>query len=100
MQRSEERSGARKVTLGLCNRCLWREGIRVVRRNIQSLIKLSQRFGETAKEFVRFRVRGEQADVARVEPLGFVEVGLAPVPLASPPLQIRQRLKRPATIRQ
>ena len=29
---------------------------------------------------------GEQVNVARVEPLGFVEVRLAPVPLASSPL--------------
>src|SRR5512133_3650523 len=38
--------------------------------------------------------------VAWIEPLGFVEVRLAPVPLASPPLQIGQRFKNPAAIRQ
>ena len=43
---------------------------------------------------------GEQVSVARVEPLGFVEVRLAPVPLASPPLQIRQRFRNQAVIRQ
>src|SRR5439155_16090358 len=32
--------------------------------------------------------------------LGFVKVGLAPVPLASPPLQKCQRLKNQAAIRQ
>src|SRR4029453_13377710 len=42
----------------------------------------------------------EQLAVARGEPLGFVEVRLAPVVLASPPLQKRQRLKNPAAIRQ
>src|SRR5213075_258817 len=46
------------------------------------------------------RVLAEQLDVARVQPLGFVEVRLAPVQLASPPLQKRQRLKNPAAIRQ
>src|SRR5439155_7648612 len=46
------------------------------------------------------RVLAEQLDVARVQPLGFVEVRLAPVQLASPPLQKRQRLKNSATIRQ
>src|SRR5437763_10994953 len=44
------------------------------------------------------RVLGESVKVARVEPLGFVEVRLAPVPLASPPLQIGQRFKNPAAI--
>src|SRR5512132_2339791 len=38
--------------------------------------------------------------VARVEPLGFVEVRLAPVPLASPPLYIGQRFKNPTAIGQ
>src|SRR5438067_3988866 len=46
------------------------------------------------------RVLAEYVNVARVEPLGFVEVRFAPVQLASPPLQKRQRLKNPATIRQ
>ena len=43
---------------------------------------------------------GEQANVARVEPLGFVEVRLALVPLASPPREIGQRFRNPAAIRQ
>ena len=42
----------------------------------------------------------EQVSVARVEPLGFVEIRLALVPMASPPLQIGQRLKNQAAIRQ
>src|SRR5438034_11004715 len=46
------------------------------------------------------RVLAEQLDVARVQPLGFVEVRLAPVVLPSPSLQKRQRLKNPAAIRQ
>src|SRR5947207_11096293 len=49
---------------------------------------------------VRNGVLAEQLDVARVQLLGFVEVRLAPVQLASPPLQKRQRLKNPAAIRQ
>ncbi len=43
---------------------------------------------------------GQQGNVARVEPLGFVEVGLASVPLPSPPRDIRQRFRNPAAIRQ
>ena len=45
-------------------------------------------------------VLGEQVGVARVEPLGFVEVGFAPVPLASPPRDIGQRFRNPAAIGQ
>src|SRR6266853_4287876 len=52
------------------------------------------------KEYVRCRVLGEYLNVAWVEPLGFVEVRLAPVPLASPPREKGQRLKNPAAIRQ
>ena len=43
---------------------------------------------------------GEQSNIARVEPLGFVEVRFAPVPLASPTLDIGQRLRNPAAIGQ
>ena len=42
----------------------------------------------------------EKVDVARVEPLGFVKVGFAPVPLASPPLDIGQGFRNPAAIGQ
>src|SRR5436309_12942561 len=38
--------------------------------------------------------------VARVEPLGFVEVRLAPVPLALSPCNIGQRFRNPAIIGQ
>ena len=38
--------------------------------------------------------------IARVEPLGFVEVGFASVPLASPACDIGQRLRNPAAIGQ
>ena len=41
---------------------------------------------------------GKQANVARVEPLGFVEVTLAPIPLASPSCDIGQRFRNPAAI--
>ena len=50
-----------------------RQGIHVVRRNIENLIKLPQRFGETTKEKIGKRVLGEQVNIARVEPLGLVE---------------------------
>src|SRR5436190_23478634 len=100
MQRSEERRGPRQVALGLCNTRLCREGIHVVRCDIENLIKFSQGFGETTKTDIGIRVLSEQVNVARVEPLGFDEVRLAPTPLASPPCDISERLRNPAAIRQ
>ena len=43
---------------------------------------------------------GEEVNVARVEPLGFVEVRFAPVPLAAPPCDIGQQFRNPAAIGQ
>src|SRR5438093_8687007 len=96
---SEKRGSPRQITLDLCDRCLERNRIDVVRCNIENLIKLSQRFGETTKGGIGNRVLGQQANVARVEALSFVEVALAPLPLASPALDIGQRLRNPAAIR-
>ena len=84
MQRGQERRSTRQVALPLCDTRLYRERTLVVRGNIQNLIKLSQRFGKTTLVAIGIRVRDEQLDVARVEPLSFVEGRLAPVPLASP----------------
>ena len=100
MQRSEERSSPRQVAFGLCDSRLNRERIHVVRSNIENLIKLSQRFGKTTKIYIGKRVLGEQVNVARVEPLGFVKVRFAPVPLASPPRDIGQRFRNLAAIGQ
>src|SRR6266481_5320665 len=100
VERSEERRGPPQVALSLRNTRLDREGIDVVRCDIENLIKLSQRFGETTKADIGKRVLGEQGNVARVEPLGFVEVRLTPVPLASPARDIGQRFRNPAAIRQ
>ena len=100
MQRGEKRSSPRQITLGLCDGRLEHEGIEVVRHDIENLIKLPQRFGETTKHDIGSRVLVEQANVARVKPLGFVEVRLAPVPLTSPPSDIGQLLRNPAAIGQ
>jgi hypothetical protein len=86
-QQREERSSARQVVLGLCNTRLFRQRIHVVRYDIENLIELSKDFGETTKTDIGIRVLGEQVSVARVEPVGFVEVRLAPVPQASPPFE-------------
>jgi hypothetical protein len=59
MQRGEECSSPRKVTLGLCNIRLNRERIHVVRRNIENLITLSQRLGEAPKYHAGLCVQGK-----------------------------------------
>src|SRR5438132_11425928 len=99
LDRCKNRQGNRQFPLPLCNRRLEREGIYVVRRDIENLIKLSQRFRKTTKEDIRKRVLGEEVNVARVEPLGFVEMRLAAVPLTSPPRNKSQRFRNQAAIR-
>ena len=59
----------RKVALRLCNARLVSKSIDVVRCDIENLIKLSQRFGETTKLDIRKRVLGERGSVARIEAL-------------------------------
>src|SRR5947208_7051365 len=99
MQGSEERGGTREIALGLCDGGLCCQRIDVVRCDIENLIQLSQRFGETTKRDIGKRVLGKHVDVARVETLGFVKVRLAPVPLALSPCNIGQRFWNPAAIR-
>src|SRR6266498_2216875 len=100
MQRSEECGSPRKVALRLCNTRLLPNGVQVVRYNIEHLIKLSQRLGEATNYHVRLGVLSEQGNVARVEPLSFVEIGLAPVPLTLPARDVGQRFRNLAAIRQ
>src|SRR4029077_10923978 len=57
-------------------------------------------FRKTTKTHVGKRALSEEVDVARVEPLGFVKVCLAFVPLASPPRYIGKLLRNPAAIGQ
>ena len=98
--RSEERRGTRQIALSLCDSRLCCEGIDVVRHNIENLIKLSQRLGETTKLDIAMRVLAEQVNVARVEPLGLVEIRLALVPLAAPARDRGQQRRNLAAIRQ
>jgi hypothetical protein len=98
VQRGEECRGPRKITLGLVDIRLCGECIQVVRGDVENLIKLSQRFGKTTKIDIGKRVLGEQLNVARVEPLGFVDVTLTLVPLTSPPRDISKLLRNPAAI--
>src|SRR6266550_7325909 len=100
MQRSQDRGSTRKVALGLCDHRLLYDRIDVVWRDIKNLLKLPQRFWEEAPVLVGKRVLGKQGNIARVKPLGFVEVRLAPVPLALPSRDISQQFRNPAAIRQ
>ena len=56
VERSEDRRRTRQIALGFCNTCFSREGIDVVGRNIENLIKLSQGFRETTKVGIGNRV--------------------------------------------
>src|SRR6476661_1377887 len=100
MERSQERGRPRQSALGLCNSRFFRNHIHIVRRNIENLVPLPQCFGEATKAGIQNRVLSEQVSVARVEPLGFVEVRLALFPKASPPRDIGQRLRNLAAIGQ
>ena len=86
------------IALGLCNSCFKHKSIHIVRRDIENLIKLSQRFRETPQIDIRKRVLGEEGKVARVEPLGFLKIPFAPLQLAPPPFYIGQRLRNTAAI--
>src|SRR5438876_4105417 len=67
---------------------------------VENLFKLSQGFGETTKADVGTRVLREQVNVAGVELLGFVEIGVALLPIASPPFDIGESLRNPTVIGQ
>src|SRR5207249_11755020 len=99
VDRGEERRGTRQIALSLCDSRLCCEGVDVARHNIENLIKLSQRLGETTKLDIQLSMLSEQVDVARVESLGLVEVRLAPVPLAAPPRDRGQQCRNLAAVR-
>src|SRR5207249_11347875 len=66
MQRSEERRGPRQIAFSLCDTRLCGECVQVIRCDIENLIKLPQRFGETTKCHVGKRVlRSEERRVGR-----------------------------------
>src|SRR5262245_44927408 len=98
MEGSKEGARTWQVAFGLRDSCLETDDIDVVRHNIENFIKLSPPFGETTKDDVGNGVLGQEFNIARVEPLGFVKTGLAPVPLASPPRSKGQRLRNAAAV--
>src|SRR4030095_7111885 len=93
MQRSQKRSSSGQIALGLRDTGLDHRGVNVVRCKIENLIKFSQRFGETTYNDQGKGVLSKQVNIAWVEPLSFVEVGVAPVPVASGSLDISEGLK-------
>ena len=88
MKGCKEDRSTRQVALGLRDRRLYRERVHVVRRNIENLIELVQRFRKATESDIGLPMLSEHVNIPWVEPLGFVEVGLAPVPLTSPPRDI------------
>src|SRR5262249_33673861 len=85
---------------GLCDGRLDRKNIQVIWRDVENLIQLLQSFRETTQIQIGKRVLGEKVNVARVEPLGFVEIGLTSLPLAPPSLEIGQRFRNLAAVGQ
>src|SRR6476469_4865804 len=100
MERSEQRSSTRQIALSLCDIRLACDDIHVVGCDIKNLIKLSQRLGKTTLKRIGIRVHAEQVDIAGVEPLGFVEIRLGPVPLPSPARDRGQRYRNTGAIGQ
>src|SRR5438094_10479680 len=100
MERSKEFRRARKVTLRLRDCGLFHQRINVVRCDIETLIELPQGLGKTPNRDIRERVLGKYPNVTWVESLGFLEVVVTALPLASPPFEIGQGLKDPAAIGQ
>src|SRR4029450_6618225 len=98
--RGEERRGTRQIALSLCDSSLCCEGGDVARHDIENLIKLSQCLGETTKLDIQLCMLSEQVNIARVEPLGLVEIRLAPVPLAAPPRDRGEQRRNLAAVRQ
>src|SRR5215470_15831613 len=100
VDRSEEYGGPRQIALSLCDTRLSCEGGHVTRHDIENLVEFSQCFGETTKLNIQLCMLCEQGNVARVEPLGLVEIRLAPILLASSPRDRRQQRRNLAAIRQ
>src|SRR5215831_170292 len=67
---------------------------------MENLIKLPQRFWEPPKGHIRICLLSEQIHIARVEPLRFLEVSLAAVPLALPARDIGKPFRNAAAIGQ
>src|SRR5690349_23068886 len=100
MQRSEECRCARQVALRLRIRRLLHKNIEIVGYDIEDLVQLSERIRKLPAYAIRLRMLREQAHISRVEPLGFVEIVFALVPLTAPARDIGQQLRNPAAIGQ
>ena len=76
------------------------QGINVARHDLENPVELSLRFRETPQGDVELGLPGEQTHVARIEPLGLVEVGFGFRPLPLAPGDKGERLRNPAAIGQ
>ena len=97
VERSEERRGTRWVALGLCDSRHCHHGVDVVWRDIENLIKLSQRFRETTKSDIGSRLLRASALLAPLHPnaddSSAVETQVYQAILERRPAQIIPRLK-------
>jgi hypothetical protein len=74
------------------------ERVQIVGYDIENLVELSQRFGETTKADIGIRVLSEQRNITRVEPLSFVEIRLTAVPLIPSAFEVSKRLRNSAAV--
>src|SRR3954447_6379233 len=98
MKGREKCRRAIKIALRLCDLCLQHNGINVVRRNIQHALEFLQRFRKTALTNETHRMPGEERHISRIEPLGVVQISIAPIPLAPSSLKITKRLRNLAAV--
>src|SRR5438477_4630454 len=82
MNLSQKHCGARQVAFSLSDCGFFHQSIGIFRHNLQNLVELAESFRETAERYIELRVPGKQVDIARIKPLGFLEVGLASFPLS------------------
>jgi hypothetical protein len=76
--------GPWQIAFGLSDSTFFHQIVNVVRHNLQNQVQLTDCFRETSQRDIELGVSSKQIRIARVEPLGFVEVGFTLLPL--PPI--------------
>src|SRR5215468_82524 len=99
-ERTKYRSSCWQVADSLGDGRLLYQRIHIIRRDIENLIELLYRLGKTTKNNKRNRMLVEQVNIARIEPLRFVEMRLTLVPPASPACDISEELRNSTAIGQ
>ena len=77
-----------------------RERVHVAGGDVENVVKLSQRQRKIAVSILGKGVLGKKIYISWVEPLGFIEIRVASVPLAPSASNIGQRFRNPAAIGQ